>query len=473
MHPAMMELDDTIVAISSAPGPGLRAVVRLSGPKAISLAGGAFSPTTGRLEEMPGFRATDGLVRLADKTLELPARAYLFRTPRSYTRQDVVELHVPAAADVLVSELIDAGARQAEPGEFTQRAFFSGRIDLSAAEAVADVIDATSSAELQAAIATLGGRLHRICEQSASEIADVLALTEASIDLAEEDIVLDSPDHLTERMEVVADRLGQLARSASAVPDVHHAPTVVLAGRANVGKSSLLNVLSGTDRAIVSALAGTTRDVLSSTMSLGRRRSVLLLDAAGFMHARTPLDIAAHHAARNAVGRAEVILFVTTAGRTRQEQQADLALMEDLRSVNGIAAVVTLFNKADLLASGRSGEETHPSVENAGCDAILTSAVTRQGLQELREKLSQLLPAMAAGTETAALHERQRRCLLAAERSIRQGCGILRAVEDISSAAELVAVELRQSLAQLGRISGEVVTEEILGRIFSRFCVGK
>ncbi len=203
-----MVIDDTIVAISTAAGTAEQAIVRLSGPQAFSQAADLFTPQQGRLKEMSGFTATDGLVRIPSAGIEVPARAYLFRSPRSYTRQDVVELHIPgtsAVAAALNFALIEAGAREAEAGEFTARAFFSGRIDLSAAEAVCDVINAADDAQLRSAVAAMDGQVHRLCKAAASQLANILAGVEASIDLAEEAISLDEPSELDRAFVLVKD----------------------------------------------------------------------------------------------------------------------------------------------------------------------------------------------------------------------------------------------------------------------------
>jgi len=474
----MLTADDTIVAISTAAGSAARAIVRLSGPQAAQVAAAAFTPSVGPLADVGGFHCVDGLVAVPSAGIELPARAYVFRAPRSYTRQDVVELHIPGcptAASALTSAMIEAGARQAAPGEFTARAFFSGRIDLSAAEAVADVINAAGDAQLRSALAALGGRVCQLCESAAFEIADILAGVEASIDLAEENIALDRPIELADRMDAVAAKLGRTAQQADDVPDTADRPHVVLAGRTNVGKSSLLNVLTGTERAIVSALAGTTRDVLSAAIPAGPATAglagMILQDAAGFSVPRDSLEAAADSAARRAVAHADVLLLVVDAAAGNFE--ADLALLEEVRAANARAPMLLLANKCDLVSG--SGQSCIGNLESrTGLKTIPTSAHRGDGLADVRRELAEMLNLHAARAGDAlGLHERQKRCLLAAAESASRAAEVLRKAADVWDVAELAAVELRAALAQLGRISGQVVTEDILARIFQRFCVGK
>lgn len=487
----MLNTDDTIVAVSTAAGTGRRAIVRLSGPQAGALAEKVFAPRVRGpsrdpahgLARMSGFRWTDGVVRVGSGAAELPARAYVFRKPRSYTRQDVVELHVPgspAATASLVSRLVDAGARPAGPGEFTARAFFAGRIDLSQAEAVADIVNAADDAQLRSAMDALGGRVGRLCRQTAAKITDALAAVEASIDLADEHIELDRPGDLAERLEEIARETRAVADSAADTAETADRPRAVIAGRPNVGKSSLLNALTGTDRAIVSALAATTRDVLSASMTLGcpvsnaprAQVAVLVQDVAGFAEAPDSLAAAADSAARRAVAAADVILFVVDSGA--KEFGPDRELLDEVRAANPRAPLMLLANKADLLAPDDAPAGIDDLAGPAGAAARAVSAVDGSGLEKLKADLAGLLGlSVDRPGDALGLHARQKRCLHACAAGVRRAAELLAPAAEVADVAELAAVELREALSQVGRISGQVVTEDVLGRIFERFCVGK
>jgi len=469
----MFQTDDTIVAVSSPAGFAARAIIRLSGPDAIRLAGEFFSSSPDRLDRMPGFKHVDGIIQIPSAAIELPARAYLFRSPRSFTTQDVVELHlpgVPAAAGELVDAFIRAGARQANAGEFTARAFFAGRIDLSEAEAVADLINADDDAQLRSAMSALEGSVARLCDRAAKGIAQVLAGVEASIDFANEGISLDSPDALAGRLDSLSKDLRQTAHAAADMPETADRPTITLAGRSNVGKSALLNALAEQDRAIVSAMAGTTRDVLSAEMPLGPGASLRLLDAAGFLPADTPLEAAAHTAARDAISRADAIVLVTEANASAKQLAEDAQLLTDIRRANNRATLVLVANKCDLTSVAELG-----TIERAGgTKKLMTSALTGAGIRELRRVITETVNAGAgpSGMEMG-LHLRQKRQMLSACRAAGEAASKLREVSDVADAAELIAVDLRHALEHLGQITGQTVNEDILSTIFSRFCVGK
>ncbi|MCL2700969.1 MAG: 50S ribosome-binding GTPase [Phycisphaerae bacterium] len=531
----MINTDDTIVAISTAAGDAARAIVRLSGPAAVALASRVFSrdegvspsclagilPASGEgdcasssghgngmhnagetpasrcgpLEALGGFRRVEGIV--AWDSMAFPAAAYVFRGPRSFTRQDVVELHVPGSSVVAVGlqgALVLAGARLAAAGEFTARAFFSGRLDLSAAEAVADVIDAADDAQLRCATSALGGRVARLCAAAAGETADALALVEASIDFAEEGIELASPESVSAALEATAHRVDELARAAADMPETFAAPRVVMCGYPNAGKSSLLNALAGCDRAIVSPLAGTTRDVLSAEIVLPGTGCVTLQDAAGFAAAGDAISHAANEAAHAAVRAADVVLLVTDLAAPDETPASRDALRQRVQHANPRARVLWVENKIDLAPRSDGGcasscsqpngthnvgeapasrETLAPRGSNES-SAIRTSAVTGEGVDALRRALANLLATAAARSGQAlGLHARQRQSFLAAVEAIAAAASLLASCHTLADKAELVAVDLRHALASLGQVSGQAVTEDVLGRIFSRFCVGK
>lgn len=466
----MFDTDDTIVAVSSAAGPAARSIVRLSGPEAICLGGGIVSAA---LEQMPGFAAATAVVTLDSPwPLQAPARVYLFRAPRSYTRQHVVELHLPGevVGSLVHAALISAGARQAQPGEFTARAFLSGRLDLAAAEAVTDIVDAEADAQLRSAVGVLDGSLARLCRPAAGTLTEALATAEASIDFADEGLQLSPPGELADSIARVAADLSAALSEAGRWEPSSPEPRVAIAGRPNAGKSSLLNALSGVDRAIVSALAGTTRDVLSAPARLAGGCEVMLLDAAGLDASPDPLTRAATKAAREAVAAADAILFVVDA--TRGDHHADAELLAEAGRLARRAPLLVLANKIDLAADPHGPAAA--LARRLGREVLPVSAVTGSGLDELRRRLAAALEDLAAPLPSRLLlHARQRRNLEDAAAAARRGAELLRPAGEVADVAEILAVELRAALSALAELTGEVVTEDVLAGIFSRFCVGK
>ncbi len=492
----MFYTNDTIVAVSSAAGNAARSIVRLSGPDAIGLAGGVFSEPLG---ELAGFRSVGGTVAVkAPYPIAVPARAYLFRSPRSYTRQDVAELHLPGevVAAAVCAALIDAGARQAEAGEFTARAFFSGRLDLASAEAVADVIDSAADAQLRSAVGVLDGALSRLCRPAAETLTETLAVTEAAIDFADDDLALAGPGELAATVRKVADDLDGVLATSGRWSAAGGEARVAIAGRPNAGKSSLLNALSGIDRAIISALAGTTRDVLTAPATLVDNLRVMLLDAAGLealADQTDPLTRATHSAARQAVASAEAVLFVIDV--SADDHDADERLLAEIIELNRRAPMMILANKIDLLATADldGPDRKRPDADNSfssrrygdgknipttlrrfGKDVFPISALTGEGLDNLRKVLTERLDSSAAPQAGGLLlHDRQRRAITAAADAARRAADLFQPAGEITDTAELAAVELRFALAGLAELTGQVADDDILSTIFARFCVGK
>jgi tRNA modification GTPase len=412
---------DTIVALSTPPGGGLRAIVRLSGARAVEIGG-----------SLPG--------------------AVVLRGPRTFTREDVVEIHLPGSAPLverLLRELLERGARPARPGEFTLRAFLNGRLDLAQAEAVELLISAEDDAERRAALGQLEGDFSRRLSAIEGSLLDLCADAEAAIDFVDQDIELLPVATALERSRAALAALrGLLGESAArAVSDER--PTVALYGPPNAGKSALFNALSGSD-AIVSDVPGTTRDVLAAEIDVGIR--VRLLDAPGDQEA-PGLDGLAVRRSREALRRADLLLFVVDAAAP----EAALPL-----EPSGRPAVLVL-NKADL------GRPQALRRRFRLREAVWTSAATGEGLGDLKGVLGTLLRGEDAGPAARfRITLRQRALLREAEAALDRAAGAAPGL-----GMEFVAADLRCALAALGGISGRASDEDLLDRIFSRFCLGK
>jgi tRNA modification GTPase len=476
----VFDTDRTIVAISSPAGTAPRGIVRLTGPEAIALADAMFTPLCqgGSLASTPGFRALDGRVTLRSPSASLPARAYLFRAPRSYTRQDLVELHLPGqpvALSALREELISLGAQSAGPGEFTARAWVNGRLDLSQAGAVADVIAAGDRTRLRCAAAVLAGSVRRLCDELRTGTLEALATVEATLDLPEEEAPEVNPTELAGELRDLAARAARAQRDAADLPDLAGAFSVVLAGAPNAGKSTLLNALSGLDRAIVSALAGTTRDVLRAPCDLGEGVGVELVDVAGLAAPGDAVERSAARAAEQALEAADAVLLVIDPAGTAEE--AVDHVLERIADRCPDAPVEIVLTKRDLPSHARSAGralELLAARELAVDDARAVSAVTGDGLDALRRVLRRRVGRSGPGDGDAmGLHDRQREDLREASGSIARAGALIAASGCVADVGELAAVELREALERIGLISGEVVSDDVLGSIFARFCVGK
>lgn len=425
---------ETIAALSSPPGPSARAIIRLSGPRALEI--GAALAGVATPSSRSAIRGT-----FAACGAEVPALLLAMPAPRSYTREDVAEIHLPGAPPIAAEALrraFAAGARPAGPGEFTRRAVENGRISLAQAEAVMAIIRARDDSERRAAAGRLAGKGGRALAGASGELAGLVADVEASIDFIEHDVPCASREELSGRIAALAGRL-RGATAGDAPPD--DTPRVALAGPPNAGKTSLFNALTGA-RGLVSALPGTTRDVLEAELSLGPAR-VRIADAPGDAELAPGPDADAAARGRASRDRADIVLHVRDGSRP-----FDVPSLDPAREL-------LVLNKSDLgVPPARPG--------------LAVSAHTGAGLPRLRARIA-LLARRRAGDPESALSARER------EAATRAAEGLDRALHALGEglAEEFVALELREALEALSGAAGTVTSEDILDRVFAKFCIGK
>jgi tRNA modification GTPase len=463
-------VDDTIVAVSSAPGHALRGIVRLSGPEAVAVADRVFRLAgAGTLAEARPFAAHQGSIVIGEGA-RLPAMALLFRAPRSYTRQDLVELHTigsPAVLEILVHDCRAAGARLAEPGEFTARAFLSGAMSLPAAEAVAATIAARSDAQLRAARRLMRGELAERVTAWREQVADLLALVVADIDFAEEPIDFITPAELGARLEAIRAELAAIRGQAEAGARLDVLPRILLLGPPNVGKSTLLNTLSSLDRAITSAVAGTTRDLLEAPVRLNRREAILL-DAAGIDDEADEVIAMGRHRALEAASRVDLVAIVVDA-LAAWSAEAVRAL-----AAESSAPKVVVLNKCDAASPAGVAAQVQRLADMRWGPVLAVSALTGEGLAELRALLAERLShGPASEGEQLMLSARQRGALQDADAALARAAELAARSAATIDSAELLAVELQEALDAFAALTGAVTTEDLLGRIFANFCIGK
>ncbi len=455
---------DTITAISTPAGEGGIGLVRLSGPAAVPIACCLFRRANGLPLENPAssrqyyghiVQPESGMV--VDEVL-LSVR----RAPHSYTREDVVEIsghggQVPLRA--ILALTCAAGARLALPGEFTQRAFLNGRIDLTQAEAVLDTIRARSNAALRAAQQVLGGELGGRVRALRARLVTLLASLEVAIDFAEEGITELTPAEIAAELSGARAEVQALIASHERGKLLREGAGTAIIGRPNTGKSSLLNILLGEARAIVTEVPGTTRDVIEEQFELAGV-PLRLLDTAGIHHTEDVVERLGVERSRASLAGADLVLLVLERSTPLQPEDREL-----LAALRGRPTIVVL-NKADLPAAF-TPETVH---EYLAAPVVECSALTGQGLPELECAMRELLLGDAVVSEAPQLANlRQRQ---AAERAAEALCDAERTLQQGGS-EELLAVDLFAAAAALGEITGEDIREEVIHELFARFCVGK
>lgn len=451
---APVMLSDPIAALSTPPGRSAIAVVRLSGDGALAIAArivaGALDGAPERCATLATFFAPDGTP--IDRGL-----VTIYRGPHSYTGQDLVEFSCHGgllAPAELLAALHAAGARQAEPGEFTRRAVLNGRLDLLQAEAVGDLIDATAPAQRRAALQQLDGGLSRRLGALREELLELLALLAYDIDFPEEDDGPVAPDRLRRRLETARNSVTGLLATAPAGERLRDGALIVIAGPPNAGKSSLFNALLGANRALVTEIPGTTRDTIEASTSIGGW-PVRLADTAGLRDADDRIERLGIEVSRRYVAAADLVLFCVEAGRPVRPEEQELAAEY---------AALIVRTKADLTPAWSPEPEA----------GIPVSSVTGQGLDLLIQSVADRVFSGAGEGEGGDLapmltRERHRVALARAGESLAQAEPHLAAGGD----AVLAAHHVHFAVAALDELIGVVPSDEVLGRVFARFCVGK
>jgi tRNA modification GTPase len=451
--------NETIAAISTPPGRGGIGIVRLSGPQAASI-----SAQLVRLRqplEHARARLADVLDEGSDSDLESIDEAVvtLFAAPNSYTSEDLVEIAAhgsPVVLEMLLGRALKFGARLAEPGEFTQRAFLSGKLDLTQAEAVRDLIAAQTLTQARLAASQMGGALSRRVDPMKRGLVELIALLEAGIDFAEDDIDVTPQAEITRRIGELVPPLAALEASFARGHIVHDGLTLAIVGRPNAGKSSLFNCLAQRDRAIVTAIPGTTRDTVAERISLDGI-PLELVDTAGLREAVEEVEQLGIARSREAMADAALVVVVLDATEPLNDEERRL-----LVAVEDRPAVVAV-NKCDLVEAGRSLPDC------GGLSVLATSALTGEGIATLRERILSLATGGAAAEPGMLTSLRHKQAIAAALAALSD------AAHSNASAIphEMILLDLYRALAALDSLTGQTTPDDILNLIFSTFCIGK
>ena len=456
--------DDTIAAIATPLGEGGLAVIRISGVEALSVADKVFQPI-GQNSPKPSAAKSHtiqfGKIVRGKKTIDEVLLAIL-RAPRTFTREDTVEISCHGGilpAKLVLDTILENGARLAEPGEFTKRAFMNGRIDLAQAEAVADLIHSRTELALAAANEQLAGKLSQRINQLRDDLMHALAHIEAHIDFPDEDIAPDTKEKLLKRLEDGIGFMDELLRTASEGQILRRGIRAAIIGRPNAGKSSLLNQLLGHDRAIVSHIPGTTRDTIEETANI-RGLPVVFIDTAGLREARDEIEVEGIRRSRESLAKAELILHVLDASEPLTD--ADKKYFAEFAGKKRIL----VRNKMDLAAKLEESE-----IQNLKSEIVEISCLSGRGIEALKDAIKNLVWSgdIRAEMLQVLINSRHQDALNRAR------VAALRASEALREDAtlELVAADLRIAANAVGEIVGRTTTEDLLDSIFSQFCIGK
>ncbi len=449
-----MENNDTIVAVSTGASSGAISIVRMSGKDSISIADKIFSSLK---NNKPSSFQPRLLVlgTISTSSFNEQAMCVVFKGPKSYTGEDMVEFQCHGGTQIssgIMKECIANGARVATNGEFTKRAFINGKMTLSSAEGMMDMINAESDAEIRAGYNLLSGSLSKLASFAQTELTDILSEIEVSFDYPEETIEYITKAKVKDRLEILSKDFGEVLKTASAGKIIKSGINVLIVGRPNVGKSSLLNKLLNHERAIVTDIAGTTRDSIEDTFLLGDTK-VNLIDTAGIHNTDDVVEKIGVDKAKNLMAQADIILFLVDT--SREYSSEDQEIYDSIQGKN----FVVIKTKTDL------ENKVQKSFENE----IQISTVSGEGIEELKNKILELAHLSNIPADSIIItNERHKDALTRALKNINS------AIKNIEiQSLDLVSISIKQAYIDVGEITGNTTSEDIIDQIFKKFCLGK
>ncbi|MCX2719818.1 tRNA uridine-5-carboxymethylaminomethyl(34) synthesis GTPase MnmE [Lentiprolixibacter aurantiacus] len=460
--------EDTIIASATAPGIGAIAVLRISGVKAISLTDQVFS------KDLPTAKTHTihlGEIKDGDRILD-QVLVSLFRGPHSYTGENVVEISChgsPYIQEQVIQLFLRKGCRMANPGEFTLRAFLNGKLDLSQAEAVADIIASDSEASHKIAMQQMRGGFSSEIQLLRTELLNFASLIELELDFSEEDVEFADREAFLELLNRIEKTLKKLIDSFSLGNVIKNGIPIAIVGKPNVGKSTLLNALLNEERAIVSEIAGTTRDTIEDEITIGGIR-FRFIDTAGIRDTGDQIEQIGIKRTFENIEKARVVFFLFEAKELQTHPEELHATIDKVRQKAREQPVLLLANKADAMETEVYKEQLHQLGNSTGMDFLALSALEHTGLDQLKDKLLHLVnTGTLQKNETIVTNSRHYDALLKALAEIQK---VQESMEEGIS-GDLLAIDIRQALYHLGEITGEITTDDLLGNIFANFCIGK
>lgn len=467
MNLSYLSSNDTICAISSPMGVGAIAVLRLSGTRAIDIASQIFVPVKelSSSDDIPTQQAMFGRVFDNDELLDEVVMT-IFRHPHSYTGQDIVEITCHGSKYIqqqLIELMIRHGARLAQPGEYTFRAFMNGKLDLSQAEAVADLIASNSEASHQMAIKQMRGGFSSKIGELRARLVHFASLIELELDFSEEDVEFANRDEMKKLLEAITQEIDSLKSSFALGNVMKHGIPVAIAGKPNVGKSTLLNALLDEEKALVSEIPGTTRDAIEDTISI-EGVNFRFIDTAGLRDTEDTVESMGIERTYEKLNQAYVVLYMFDINETSEEEIDEAISDIRLQLDDPNKTIIPIANKLDMLT-----EAPHSFQRLVELDTLFISAKRNENINLITERLLDSVKMQNVVNETIVYNLRHYEALSQAGNAIEN----VREGFQNNLPSDLIATDIRQALHFLGTITGEVTNDEILGNIFSRFCIGK